>query len=1408
MKLRMSHWVLESLALKNKAASTRKFFLTFNNFDHITHHRSSHNDLLFTSLLSFDASHSTNTIDHLAANSLPSPMAGNTTGADILHEVHDAASNTTTITVRDTSSADPVREASSEVMKARKISRPKGKSTARPAMTSAVPASMDSMANPNQGTGLQFPTVPPTAQSTLPAMSNTSEPRDPAATPSLAKPATRAKPSRLADRMKEQQHEPSFLGSLLDDIAQPTTTTYTVEGPSTKLGSLRGEINQPLVPTYVPQPLTFQSPPMQQDQPSRNGTRPDEIDQPTAATYSLPRPTSQLPPMQQGQTSRTGSPPDEISQPTVTMYARHPPTSQFPLMQQGQPSRNGTRPGEIDQPTAATHSSNPPTSLILPNTIKNLISNMADSNTMGSPETDGDHSPPEASKPAQNQGPAVTRNKEGKPTLKFGPKAQVSPDQQQQQRSTIGSVPDEISKPAATPYNPNPPASQSHSKQVESTSSELVVSSASIIENQDVIPGLPSLAGVVRQNAPLVVPQPSQLPASPVITQLAASVNSNIPLFHPSMLPNPNKHFTATQNPASSGSYGYSSQISTASFSTQTSPLFGQALQPTIPYALPSASPSMSEILRDSPTNPNWKPTTHAFVPSVPHTPWPLQRAMDHDEGELSLAPDTLSSIWDDPKTTSTAVSDEMEDLKPTVAAIILQPVYRPTVDKEMEDTKPEVSSVVPEPVHNLIMNSEMEDLRPEVTSVVPEPMYKPTVDNELGDLDNIPGPAHSPSTVPYIEEQEVPAYDAEPTLDMPPAVVSQPMFHKAGNITSGEIVTENVPVITKDEPSSSEEAGAAPECSETVQNIEIKQVALDPKYFEYRNKEARKSRPFHWDIEDNRNPRSEYDCTDEDTNEIITKLEQLKLRVPECPTTALNNESRVTECSRTTLDEIRGAESPITALKNEIQVTEFHTTALKNEPRVIESATQAPDKETRVIECPTLNNESQVIESSNTALYNKITVTGYPDTALGSENPVIESSTKVLGNESRADDCSTTGLNNESRIIDCSTTTSNNEIVQFQMRPNKEKTMSDLHAAFMKEHLRAEELDKKLKEVESKRISIWRRTVEEAAAKRTKPFEITTAEKLAELDHKESLLRDERKQFETDCAEMEEDLKLREQKLASNEREYARRLQDLQTREAQVAESSKQLELQQEEQKERDKTAASKLKDAQEELERLKEEMFSSTSDCDSDIEYDWSLFVDARVSEDPQQTEQNSMFSSTWNIEEPQQIEQNSMFANTWNIEERVANIPGTSTGSHWKWMLPLLLVLALLSSTVPKLLQQPLSSRPNVTSQHLPDTCSFAERPVTISSSISQPNLLCLADYSNNYSEASSFPAYGFTDFENDLEPFGERVVGIGSVSHTKTSPSTLAIFKTWFWNFVLTGTAHGKVGVEAGRRELYH
>jgi hypothetical protein len=153
-------------------------------------------------------------------------------------------------------------------------------------------------------------------------------------------------------------------------------------------------------------------------------------------------------------------------------------------------------------------------------------------------------------------------------------------------------------------------------------------------------------------------------------------------------------------------------------------------------------------------------------------------------------------------------------------------------------------------------------------------------------------------------------------------------------------------------------------------------------------------------------------------------------------------------------------------------------------------------------------------------------------------------------------------------------------------------------------------------------------------------------------------------------------------------------------------------------------------------------------------------------------------------------------------------VPDMPSTSTTSHWKWMLSLLLVLALLSSTVLKLLQQPLSSREDVILRPLPETCSYSERPVTISSSISQPDLLCLADYSNNYSEASSFPVSGLIHLANDMEPFGEQLVGIGSVSHTKTSPSTLAVFKTWFWNFVLTGTAHGKVGVEAGRRELYH
>jgi hypothetical protein len=154
-------------------------------------------------------------------------------------------------------------------------------------------------------------------------------------------------------------------------------------------------------------------------------------------------------------------------------------------------------------------------------------------------------------------------------------------------------------------------------------------------------------------------------------------------------------------------------------------------------------------------------------------------------------------------------------------------------------------------------------------------------------------------------------------------------------------------------------------------------------------------------------------------------------------------------------------------------------------------------------------------------------------------------------------------------------------------------------------------------------------------------------------------------------------------------------------------------------------------------------------------------------------------------------------------------VTDIPGASTRSHWKWTFALFLGLALLlTATISNPLLQPLASRPNVILQHLPDICSYAERPVTIPSPISQPDFLCLADYSNNYSETFSFPVSGFIDLENDVRPLGERVVDIGRFREPKTAPSTRTVFKIWFWNFVMTGTAYGRVGVEAGKREFYH
>jgi hypothetical protein len=727
--------------------------------------------------------------------------------------------------------------------------------------------------------------------------------------------------------------------------------------------------------------------------------------------------------------------------------------------------------------------------------------------------------------------------------------------------------------------------------------------------------------------------------------------------------------------------------------------------------------------------------------------------------------------------------------------------------------------------------SDEMEDLNPVGAIIVPQPMYMPTINNELDDLDTVPDLVQSPSIPQYNQKEEVLTYCAEAIPHIPPVTRSQPMFHRAGDIASAEVETkEEVPVITGDEPSSSEVADTTLECSDTVQNIGIKQVDLDPKYTTYRSTEEKRPQILRWDTEDDRDPCTGNDCSDEEMKETINRMVKWELRVPKCSNATLENEIRVSEC-------------PTVALDNESGVTKCPTTALDNESVQSQLCPQKP--------APIPSIEETVLPAS------------------------------FNGNVPKKD--------GTIRDLCAVEPTSAADSVAENIR-TEGSTASNLQVELKKQSFKIEQLEKELKDQKEKRVRIWRSTVHEAVAKKLK----NEAQRVAELDHRETSLALERSQFDADCADREEELASREKKLAIKERDHALKLQALQTREAQLAEHSLQLELKEEEQKERDKAAASRLEKAQEELERLKKEkkqslddanlrlkkaqeelerikkekerakvssdsdqippaevfkgspdipcnnsadlatVFSSGSsntpsmfvnDRDIELEDTWSIFTDARVFEDPHKIQQNMMFLSTWDCdsdieynwlifidarvsEDPQQIEQNLMFSSTWDMEERVADSSRAPTRPHWKWMLPLLLVLALLSFTIPKLLQEPLSSRQEVIFQHLPHTCSFAERLVTIPSPISQADCLCLADYSNNYSEASSFAASGFIDLANDVRPLGEPIVDIGRVRGAETSPSTRTVFKIWFWNFVLTGTAHGRVGVEAGRRELYH
>jgi hypothetical protein len=212
--------------------------------------------------------------------STPSTMATSFIDTDIIHQVHNPESNSITVTVRggryDTSKPDPVTEASAQVMKGRKISKPKGKSSARLTETSAVTASVDSMANATQTTGSGPPAVLPPAQPTpLATSSSAPEPPRPTATASVVGTMAPVRPSKLTSLMKEQQHEPSKIDSILDEINQPIVTTYSPHADTSpsppklqhqppRIGPLRDEINQPTI-TYTPHPLTSQSPAEQEN---------------------------------------------------------------------------------------------------------------------------------------------------------------------------------------------------------------------------------------------------------------------------------------------------------------------------------------------------------------------------------------------------------------------------------------------------------------------------------------------------------------------------------------------------------------------------------------------------------------------------------------------------------------------------------------------------------------------------------------------------------------------------------------------------------------------------------------------------------------------------------------------------------------------------------------------------------------------------------------------------------------------------------------------------------------------------------------------------------------------------------------------------------------------------------------
>jgi hypothetical protein len=223
-----------------------------------------------------------------------------------------------------------------------------------------------------------------------------------------------------------------------------------------------------------------------------------------------------------------------------------------------------------------------------------------------------------------------------------------------------------------------------------------------------------------------------------------------------------------------------------------------------------------------------------------------------------------------------------------------------------------------------------------------------------------------------------------------------------------------------------------------------------------------------------------------------------------------------------------------------------------------------------------------------------------------------------------------------------------------------------------------------------------------------------------------------------------------------------------------------------------------------------------SSTDSWDNETDDDGSsIFGDARISKDFHAVEQNSMFADNWynggcevglqvdntEFQCPSPVDDIEAFQcpnPVGDIETECSSASGTFP---WKLILVDLLVIFLLLAGI---LFSTIFKQNPPSEQRPPHTCHISERtqfsmPFSLPEGV--PILVCLEDGNSNFTPASSLTVPILDSPVSQLPLFG------GPDYEPVIPPTASTGFKSWLWEFVVTGAAQGQFGAAAGSSSLY-